>query len=64
MEIIKRGKLPSAGKAEWTCRNCKSKIRSKKYEGKLEHDQRDGDFVRCVCPVCSHENCIAVELYK
>ena len=64
MEIIARGKLPSEGEAEWTCRHCKSELRSKKSEGKLEHDQRDGDFVRCVCPVCQYENCIAAKQYK
>lgn len=64
MKIIKRGKLPSEGEAEWTCRNCQSAIKSKRSEGKFESDQRDGDFVRVSCPVCGHEKCISVKLYK
>ncbi len=64
MDIIKRGQIPSETKAEWTCKTCKSEIRSKKSEGTLYHDQRDGDYVKCRCPVCARENYIASNLYK
>lgn len=53
MEIIKRGKHPDEQKYDGTCRNCKTEVRFKKSEAEYVSDQRDGDFLRVRCPLCS-----------
>lgn len=51
MRVIKMGELPTETSYEFVCRSCKSTIIAKQHEGELVFDQRDGNFVRFVCPV-------------
>ena len=52
MEILKKGELPQEKQADFNCNNCGSELRAKISEGKITYDQRDGDYVTFVCPVC------------
>jgi hypothetical protein len=53
MRIIKEGKKPSEKEYEFTCRLCGTIFIAFRGECEFEHDQRDGDFLLYVCPVCS-----------
>lgn len=53
MKIIKKGTPPSDKVYEGTCRSCKTVVEFKQSEGKVTHDQRDGNFVSVRCPVCN-----------
>lgn len=64
MEIIKRGKIPEEKEAEGTCHNCGTVIRAKRSEGKTIYDQRDGDYVRLACPVCTQTITITLSKFK
>ena len=64
MEIIKPGRLPEDKEAEWACSRCETVIRSKVSEGKVCRDQRDGDYVTTVCPVCKHPNHISFRKFS
>ena len=52
MDILKRGIPPSERTYIADCRTCKSQIKFKRTEAKLTSDQRDGDYLNIVCPVC------------
>lgn len=52
MEIIERGEPPEEKLYTAKCHRCKSLLRFKQSEGVVTHDQRDGSFVRVICPVC------------
>ena len=60
MEIIKKGKNPSDNEYTGECLNCGTKVKFKRHEGKLHNDQRDGDCVEVICPLC--KNSIYVNL--
>lgn len=64
MEILSRGKLPSEKSYDWTCRDCKSVIRSKVSDGEIIYDLRDGDCCKTKCPVCNRDTYIDLKLYK
>lgn len=64
MEILKRGYLPAERVAVWECYNCKSQIRSKMSEGERVYDQKNGDYISNICPVCSNPHSIAVKVYR
>jgi len=53
MEIIKRGTPPGEKIHEATCNSCKTEVRFKESEGKITYDQRDGNYVTVMCPVCN-----------
>ncbi len=53
MKIITRGVIPGERIHRATCYNCKSELEFQECEGKVTHDQRDGDFITVVCPVCN-----------
>lgn len=55
MKIIKRGKVPGKREHTGTCHNCGTVVRFRQEEGKVTHDQRDGDFVTVTCPVCGNQ---------
>ncbi len=55
MEIIERGKLPEEREFYGTCSHCKTKFKCKKKEGDFFEDQRDGPFLRVICPFCKHQ---------
>jgi hypothetical protein len=55
MEIIKIGKLPEEEMFHGDCTYCKTEFKCKRYEGRYESCQRDGDFLRVKCPLCKRE---------
>lgn len=59
IEIIKRGVLPGDRKIETTCRHCRTEFSFQPGDATLVPDQRDGDFYRIACPVCSDDCTIA-----
>lgn len=54
MEILFRGTPPNERTFFAKCNNCASEIRFKEHEGVVTRDQRDGDFITIICPICSH----------
>ena len=52
MEIIVRGSLPEEKEFQGTCHNCKTVFKCKRHEGTYHSDQRDGESLAVVCPVC------------
>lgn len=52
MEILKRGTPPPERVYEAVCRVCETEFRFQRSEGKVEYDQRDGNFIQICCPVC------------
>jgi len=52
MEIISRGTPPSEKIHKIKCNNCNSLIQFTEGEGKIVHDQRDGNSISIICPVC------------
>ena len=55
MKIVARGTDPADIKITATCRNCTSVIEFVPLEAERVFDQRDGDFWRIKCPVCSKD---------
>lgn len=53
-EILERGQNPEEKEYLVTCGHCKSRLLYKKFEGKPSYDQRDGDFITFICPVCGN----------
>lgn len=53
MEILKRGTPPKERTHQATCRACGTEFRFRESEGRVTHDQRDGDFIQIDCPVCA-----------
>jgi hypothetical protein len=64
MKIISRGVPQKEKEAEWSCDDCRSRISSKQEEGKTTYDQRDGNFVTFICPVCSFKNHVNLSKFK
>lgn len=64
MDIIRKGQIPEEVSVTWTCTKCRSEIRAQRSEGEEHHDQRDGNFVTFVCPVCQHENAISTDRFR
>jgi RNase P subunit RPR2 len=63
MKIIKHGVKPSDRKREINCTKCESIIEVQRSEGTLTYDQRDGDFITFVCPVCGNKIHVAANLF-
>lgn len=53
MEILFKGIPPSEKDYTGECYYCKTRVRFKAKEGKTTYDQRDGNFITVLCPVCS-----------
>ena len=54
MEILERGQLPSEKEYICTCRICKTKFKFKQSEGRVNYDQRDGNYIEVKCPICAN----------
>jgi len=63
MKVIKSGKLPEEKSCQWTCKKCRAVIEAMKKEGKIFHDQRDGNAVIFNCPECHTENYVDEKLF-
>lgn len=55
MKIIQRGVLPKDKVYRTTCVNCKTIFEFSDYEATKMFDQRDGDYLIVVCPVCEQK---------
>jgi RNase P subunit RPR2 len=55
MRIVKRGIPKEEILIQAGCRHCDSVIEFSRSEGRITRDQRDGDFVTIICPVCGRE---------
>lgn len=64
MKIIKRGRSVRERSTEWNCQACNSTIEAKRSEGEFFSDQRDGDAIIFVCPVCDEKNYIDITKFK
>jgi RNase P subunit RPR2 len=54
MKIIERGTLPSEREWKAMCTNCRTRFECLESEGHVESDQREGTYLRVVCPVCGN----------
>lgn len=54
IKIIKRGSLPEAKIYRGECRNCGTIVEFPRGAARYSPDQRDGDMLFVVCPVCNH----------
>ena len=52
MKVIKQGQIPGEITHRATCNRCKTEVEFKRKEGRISYDQRDGDFITVVCPLC------------
>lgn len=64
MRIIKEGIKPEDIEIETTCNNYKSVLGVKISDGKTTYDQRDGNYVTIVCPVCQKSINIDLKKFK
>jgi RNase P subunit RPR2 len=53
MKILKRGTPPDEIPYTVICHICHSKLEFLAKEGKITHDQRDGNYISITCPVCN-----------
>lgn len=53
MRIITKGKLPEDALYEVICQHCKTVFEFERREAKFTSDQRDGDYLIIICPVCN-----------
>lgn len=60
MKILKKGKLPEDKVYTAECLNCGTEFEFKRNEGRVVHDQRDGDAIVAVCPECDCEVWVAL----
>lgn len=63
MIVVKRGNCQKPS-YELTCSECQSILRFTKNDKELElvWDERDGDYYKFLCPVCSYEHRVTVSL--
>lgn len=54
IEITKRGMLPKEIVYDGKCNHCKTEFRFSEDEGEVVYDQRDGDYVKIDCPLCTY----------
>lgn len=52
MRIIKEGKLPEKVVFQLTCKICSTVFEFQREEAKVNHDQREGDYLYVACPLC------------
>jgi hypothetical protein len=59
IEVIERGGAPADKVYEAACPQCKSRLRFSRSDARFIADQRDGDCVNIICPVCTHDIYVA-----
>lgn len=64
MRIIKQGIDPKTLVFTGSCNNCHTIVEFGRDEGKVTHDQRDGDFISVACPTCGHRIHVDLTLGK
>ena len=52
MKAIKEGMIPGNIVHRASCNQCKTVVEFLRSEGRISYDQRDGDFITIVCPLC------------
>lgn len=60
IKIIKRGQKPENKIYQGECYRCKTVVEFPMGAAKYNSDQREGDFLSVVCPVCSHQITVGV----
>ena len=55
MLVLKQGTKPDEITHEGTCNHCGTVVSFERGEGRVTHDQRDGDFVTVDCPTCNSQ---------
>lgn len=55
MKVIKQGQIPGEIIHRATCNHCKTEVEFKRKEGRISYDQRDGDSIMVVCPLCRND---------
>lgn len=63
MKIITKGTPPDI-KYTFTCRSCETVAIADKSEGRYVEDQRDGDAIVFICPVCGKEAWVNYNQHK
>ena len=63
MKILKRGIPPAEMIYRVKCRQCNSELEFARAEAQLTNDQRDGDYLTVICPVCGGAPTIDVNSY-
>lgn len=64
MKILKAGTPPSERWYEGKCYSCLTEVEFQAKEAKLQVDQRDGDYLKVTCPICSHAITVQASKYK
>lgn len=64
VEVIVKGSAPEDRVYRATCRHCSSLLAFKRSEAIFTSDQRDGDYVSVICPVCSSSVNVAANSYQ
>jgi predicted RNA-binding Zn-ribbon protein involved in translation (DUF1610 family) len=64
MKIIKKGIPKDEIKSQWGCPKCGSIIESTASDGTVICDQRDGDYVVFVCPICECDVVVDLSRFK
>ena len=64
MKIIRHGKIPQEKECQSECHNCKTLFSLTIAEGELVYDQRDGDYIKTNCPLCSTVICINKDKFR
>lgn len=55
MRIIKQGQIPELVLHTAICRNCHTEFEFHKAEAEAVYDQRDGNYLKINCPLCSKQ---------
>lgn len=63
IKILKQGRLPEEVTYKFICNHCATEFTAQQRDGKVRHDQRDGDSLEVKCPLCSH-SCYSDKEYK
>lgn len=63
MEVIHRGELPEQKRYQAECNYCRSVMRFQRSEAEYVSDQRDGDCLKVICPVCDRPVYVAVRAH-
>jgi RNase P subunit RPR2 len=53
--ILNKGTFPRNTHYTMHCRKCRTTVTFEQREGRIVHDQRDGDAIVFDCPVCHTE---------
>lgn len=55
MRITRMGRLPEDKEYSFVCAKCDTIAEAKKSEGRLVYDNRDGNALVFICPLCKCE---------